>query len=186
MERTHVTRQQIDDALPALRDAPKNQGTLDLIVRRPETEKREVLEEGKLDLDVGLVGDNWKTRGSKKTKDGSAHPEMQLNVMGRRILEFIAQAPDRWQLAGDQLIVDLDLSVENLPPGTRLEVGSAVIEVTAEPHTGCKKFVQRFGIDAMKFVNSPIGKELRMRGLNAKVVTPGTIRTGDVVRKMPP
>jgi hypothetical protein len=164
--------------------SPKDAGALELIVRRPRVGEREVLEEGRLDLAEGLVGDSWKERGSSRTPDGSPHPDMQLNVMNSRVLALVAQDKERWRLAGDQLIIDLDLSDENLPPGTRLSLGSAVIEVTDLPHTGCQKFVARFGLDAMRFVNSPAGKRLRLRGLNARVVRPGVIRVGDVVRKV--
>ncbi len=116
--------------------------------------------------------------------DGSSHPDMQLNLMNTRVIALVAQDEARWSLAGDQLYVDLDLSKENLPAGTQLALGSAVIEVTDQPHTGCQKFVSRFGADAMKFVNSPVGKELCLRGINARVVHPGTIRAGDVVKKL--
>jgi hypothetical protein len=157
---------------------------LELIVCRPNVGERNVLAEGRLDLIEGLAGDNWQARGSRQRTDGSAHPEMQLNVMNARAAALVAQHKDRWALAGDQLYVDLDLSEANLPPGTRLAIGAAEIEVTAPPHTGCAKFVERFGLDAMKFVNSPVGKALHLRGINAKVVRPGVIRVGDVVRKV--
>ena len=132
----------------------------------------------------GLVGDSWRTRGSSRTPDGSAHPNMQLNIMNARVIALVAQDKDRWQLAGDQLFIDLDLSAENLPAGTQLSLGAAVIEVSPQPHTGCQKFVARFGLDAVKFVNSAVGKELHLRGINAKVIQSGTIRVGDVVRKI--
>ena len=119
------------------------------------------------------------------TVDGSPHPEMQINVMNVRVTALVAQQPDRWALAGDQLYVDLDLSAANLPPGTRLALGSAIIEVSAEPHTGCGQFVQRFGVDAQKFVNSPIGRQMNLRGINAKVVQSGIVCVGDIVRKVP-
>jgi MOSC domain-containing protein YiiM len=109
---------------------------------------------------------------------------MQLNLINARLIALLAQDKARWPLAGDQLYVDLDLSEENLPPGTRLTIGAAVIEVTDQPHTGCKKFAARFGADAVKFVNSPEGKALHLRGINAKVVQGGTIRAGDTVRKI--
>lgn len=142
---------------------------------------REVVDPAELSLAEGLVGDTWSKRGSNRTTDGSSHPDMQLNIMGSRTIALLAQSPERWALAGDQLYVDLDLSEANLPPGTQLMIGSAVVEVTPQPHTGCGKFVERFGLDAMKFVNSPLGRSLRLRGLNARVVKPGTIRAGDSV-----
>lgn len=179
-----LTTAQLEAGLEDVRRSPRDVGSLELIVRRPAVEAREELSEGELSLREGLVGDNWATRGCRLTADGSAHPEMQLNVMNARVIALVAQDRARWALAGDELFVDLDLSEENLPPGTRLSLGSAVIEVTAQPHTGCKKFVARFGVDAMQFVNSPLGRQLRLRGLNAKVVKPGVIRVGDVVRKL--
>jgi hypothetical protein len=142
------------------------------------------LETGELDLIEGLVGDIWKIRGSSRTADGSSHPDMQLNIINSRVAALVAQNEKRWQLAGDQLYIDLDLSDKNLPAGTHLAIGSAIVEVTAQPHNGCRKFVERFGLDAMKFVNSPLGKQLRLRGINAKVVQAGTIRTNDIVMKI--
>ena len=180
----HLTMEELEGGLGVIRQAPADDGLLELIVRRPHTEEREVLEEGALDIAEGLVGDNWRARGSSATSDGSAHPDMQLNIMSSRAAALVAQDPERWQLAGDQLFIDIDLSSENLPAGTRLAIGSAVVEVTSIPHNGCKKFVARFGLDAMKFVNSPVGKQLHLRGINAKVVQSGTIRVGDRARKM--
>lgn len=180
----HRTTADLEAALDHLRAAPADGGRVELVVRRPGTGEREILEEGALDTVEGLVGDNWSTRGSRQTPDGAAHPEMQLNVINARLSSLVAVDPDRRALAGDQLHVDLDLSEENLPPGTRLALGTAVIEVTAQPHTGCAKFVERFGRDAMRFVNSPLGRQLRLRGLNAKVVVAGTVRPGDEIRKV--
>lgn len=184
MSDKHLTMAELEAGLDKIRQSPKDEGVLNLIVRRPEPESREVLTVGELDLTEGLFGDSWIKRGSSRTEDGSSHPDMQLNVMNSRVIALVAQDKERWQLAGDQLFVDMDLSEENLPPGTQLSLGSATIEVTNQPHTGCKKFVARFGLDAMKFVNSPVGKELHLRGINARVVQPGTIQVGDVVRKI--
>jgi hypothetical protein len=181
----HLTALELEAGLDHIRQAPRDLGTLELIVRRPAENEREVLDHGVLDLTVGLVGDTWRSRGSRHTADGRASPDCQINMMNVRATALVAQSKDRWPLAGDQLYVDFDLSESNAPPGTQLAIGEeAVLEITPPPHTGCKKFTSRFGLDAMKFVNSPVGRELHLRGVNAKVVRGGTIRTGDAVRKL--
>ncbi|MEM7139907.1 MAG: MOSC domain-containing protein [Actinomycetota bacterium] len=179
----HRTTDELDAALDHIRASPA-EGTLELIVQRPQVNERVVLDAAELNADEGLAGDSWNQRGSKRTDDGGPHPDMQLNIMNSRILELIAGSPDRMPLAGDQLIVDMDLSDANLPFWTKLAIGDAVIEVTDQPHTGCAKFGERFGMDAARFVNSEVGKELHLRGINARVVTPGTIRQGDQIRKL--
>jgi hypothetical protein len=181
----HLSMAELEAALDTIRQSPKDHGVLDLIVRRPRIGARDVLEEGELDPVVGLVGDTWSTRGSRRSADGGPHPEMQLNIMNARVVALVAQDKTRWPLAGDQLFVDMDLSEANLPAGTRLQIGTSVIEVTAEPHTGCGKFVERFGVDAATFVNSLERKDLHLRGINAKVVQRGTIRVGDRLTKLP-
>ena len=174
----------LEAGLPEILASPGDEGVVKMIVRRPGVGEREVVESGELDLAEGLVGDNWRVRGSRQTEDGRAHPEMQLNLMNSRVIALVAGSRDRWPLAGDQLFVDLDLSKENLPAGTRLAMGSAIVEVTSVPHLGCRKFVARFGLEAMKFVNSRRGKKLCLRGINAKVVKPGRVSTGDRVRRL--
>lgn len=182
-EMHHLSLAELETALDHIRQAPKDGGSVEMIVRRPQVDARETLDAGELNLLDGLAGDSWKTRPTSRTSDASPHPETQLTLMNARVASLVAQSKERWPLAGDQLFVDLDLSVDNLPPGTRLAIGSAVIEVTAEPHLGCKKFAARFGADAVKFVNSPVGKELRMRGINAKVIQAGSVRVGDLAKK---
>jgi hypothetical protein len=181
---THLTMAELEAGLPGILESPATEGRLELIVRRPRVDEREVLDVGELDLVEGLVGDTWRVRPSSRTSTARAHPDMQLNLMNARTIALVAQSKERWPLAGDQLFVDLDLSEANLPPWTKLAIGGAIVEVTDQPHTGCGKFVARFGVDAMKFVNSAEGRRLRLRGLNARVVQPGTIRTGDAVRKL--
>jgi MOSC domain-containing protein YiiM len=172
----HVERQVLDHGIEEVCRSPKEAGTVELIVRRPAEEEREILDEAELDPVEGVVGDRWHG-------GGSGHPDRQLTLMNARSAALIAQTRERWPLAGDQLYVDLDLSGARLPPGTRLEVGSAVVEITAEPHLGCGKFSRRFGVDALKFVNSDVGRELNLRGVNARVVTAGAVRTGDAIRR---
>ena len=183
-EAPQLAPEALEAGLDHIRRSPQVEGTLDLIVRRPNAGAREVLQAGELDVAHGLVGDTWSTRGSSRTPRGASHLDMQLNIMNARVIDLLAQDRSRWALAGDQLFVDLDLSAANLPAGTRLAVGSALVEVTAQPHTGCRKFADRFGLAAMKFVNTPTGRQLNLRGINAKVVQGGAIRVGDPVRKL--
>ena len=178
----YVTEDQLEANLGYISQAPKESGRLDLIVCRPSVDEREVLSEGTLDLLIGLVGDTWSSRGSSSSSNGSPHPDAQLTVMNSRVIAVLTQTKERWPLAGDQLFVDMDLSSANLPPGAWLKIGTAVIEITAKAHTGCAKFAQRFGPAALRFVNAPTRKELHLRGVNAKVIQPGAIRTGDSVK----
>lgn len=174
------TVQTLDPRLTEIRAAPGDHGRLELIVRRPAVDEREIAEEAILDPDRGLLGDRWETHAAGSTL---AYLSAQLTVMSTRVLAAIEPDRERWPLAGDQLFVDLDLSVENLPAGSRLAIGSAVIEVSETPHTGCAKFGARFGSDALRWINSPTGRAYRMRGLNARIVEAGTVRVGDVVRR---
>jgi MOSC domain-containing protein YiiM len=174
----------LEAGLDEIRSSPKQDGRVVLICRRSETEQREVVDEAVLDTTEGLVGDNWLTRGSSSTNDGSANRDMQLTLMNARSAALIAGTPERRQLAGDQFFIDLDLSVDNLPPGTRLKLGEAIVEITAIPHRGCGKFSSRFGVDALKFVNSPTGRQLNLRGVNARIVEGGLVRPGDTITKL--
>ena len=179
----HLTTEQLQAGLAHITASPSDRGTLDLIVRRPATGEREAIDVGALDPADGLVGDSWRRRAGFDFGDDPSYADTQVTLMNSRVIALIAQDVSRWALAGDQLFVDFDLSRANLPPGTQLALGTSILEVSAEPHTGCRKFVTRFGLDAMKFVNSPLGTDLRLRGLNARVVRGGTIRLGDVIAK---
>lgn len=179
-----LSQAELEAGIDAIKSSPADNGTVRKIVCRPGVDERRELQEAQLDLAEGLVGDNWRRKGYRKTADGSAHPDMQLNLMNARAIALIARTDERWQLAGDQFYVDLDLSPDNLPPGTRLQIGAAIIEVTAEPHLGCSKFAARFGRDAALFVNSDAGKALNLRGINAKVVQPGKVVTGSRISKL--
>jgi MOSC domain-containing protein YiiM len=179
---TQRSAEELTAGLAEVGRSPVGTGTVELIVRRPAVEEREVVDTADLDLEVGLVGDNWSTRGSA----GSPDPARQLTLMNARAAALVAVDTARWPLAGDQLYVDLHLGGAELPPGTRVAIGeSAVIEVSAAPHTGCAKFSARFGVDALRVVNSPEGRALNMRGINARVITPGTIRRGDTLQVSP-
>ena len=178
----HLSPAELEAGLDHLRAAPRDVGVVELIVRRPAVEAREVVETAELDVEDGLVGDSWRTRG--RSGGRPANTKAQVTVMNVRSTALVAGDRERWPLAGDQLYVDFDLSGEHVPPGTRLAVGSAVIEVTDDPHAGCKKFSSRFGLDALVFVNSQEGRALNLRGINTRVVQAGTVRVGDAIRRL--
>jgi MOSC domain-containing protein YiiM len=180
----HVTTRQMEAGLDLIRASPPDAGTVELIARRPRDGERDIVEEATVDVDVGVVGDNWSTRPNRHTPGGGPDSLAQITLMNARAVALFARAAERWPLAGDQLYVDFDLSETNVPAGTRLAIGTAVIEVTEKPHNGCAKFRHRFGEDALRFVNSPIGKSLHLRGINTKVVRSGVVRHGDTIRKL--
>jgi hypothetical protein len=180
----HLTLADLEKGIDEVLLSPLDVGVLEMIVARPGVGKRKVLAEGVLDESKGLIGDSWSTRGSGWRGSRPPDPENQINVMNYRFALLIAGTRDRVPLAGDQLYVDLDLGRANVPPGTRIAVGSAVIEVTPPPHLGCKKFVERFGVEAMKFANSDFGREHGLRGVNARIITGGPINVGDIVTKV--
>ena len=177
----HLAYQHLEQSLGYIRDSPADHGVVVLVVRRPAVGMRELPAEALLDPAAGLAGDNWLVRGSKNTPDGSAEPQRQVTVMNARVADLVAGGPDRMPLAGDQLYVDFDISVDNLPAGSLRAVGEAVLVVSEAPHLGCAKFVERFGADAMRFVNSRVGRQLRLRGMNARVLQRGSVRPGDLV-----
>lgn len=180
---THFTLEHLQTQLEYIQQSPKETGRVELIVRRPGTEEREVIPQGRLIVSAGLEGDNWQARGSAATPDGSANPETEITLMNARVIHALTQDETRWALAGDQFFVDFDLSEENIPAGSRLIIGSAILEVSATPHNGCKKFSERFGLDGLKFISMAEYKPLRMRGINAKIIQAGEVKQGDIIRK---
>lgn len=175
------TMDQLISAIAQVKQAPRDQGTVELLVCRPEQGQRKVLQQAELDTDQGLLGDNWFARGHKK---GPANTDMQINIMNVRVIAALSDDKTRWPLAGDQLYVDFDISKQNLPAGSHIQVGSAVLEVTHEPHLGCQKFSERFGKNAVMWVNSDEGKALNLRGINAKVIKSGEVSTGGSIYKL--
>jgi hypothetical protein len=181
---THQNMETLEAGLSDVLQTPEDNGTLELIVARPAASERIVLEEGRLTAHDGLEGDNWRQRMIGRAEDVEPDPENQVTLMNVRVVRLLDADRTRWPLAGDQLYVDLSLSEDNVPPGQRLQIGEAIVEVSALPHTGCKMFAERFGVAAIKFVNSPEGSQLHLRGVNAKVIQDGAIRTGDRVTKV--
>jgi MOSC domain-containing protein YiiM len=180
----YLTMEELEAGLDHIRQAPTAQGILRMIVRRPSVDEREMLQAGELSTEEGLVGDTWNVRVNAHSKDGRANVNKQITIMNARSVALLAQSEERWPLAGDQLYVDMDLSDDNIPPGTQLAIGSAIVQVSPDPHSGCNKFSARFGVEAMKFVNSPEGKRLHLRGINTRVIQAGIIQVGDAVRKV--
>jgi MOSC domain len=179
------TFEELESMIDGIREAPSEMGVVELIVRRPAVGEREVVNEARLDVVEGLVGDTWRARGNRHGPDGSADPRAQLTVVNARAAAAVAGDVARWPLAGDQIYADLDIGIEHLPAGTRLTIGDAEIEVSETPHTGCAKFSARFGEDALRFVSTPEGRRLRLRGMNARIVTSGTVRVGDPISVRP-
>lgn len=177
---------ELELGIDEIKESPKDNGLIEMIVRRPETETREIINSCEISLVNGLEGDNWKARGSSSTPDNSADPEAQITLMNSRVIQLLSGDKENWQWAGDQFFVDMDLGIENLPPHSRIQIGSVILEISATPHTGCKKFSGRFGVEALAFISTPLGKSLRMRGVNAKVIQAGQIKVGDVIRKVSP
>ena len=180
----HLSLDELQDGLPGILQSPKDRGVLRAIVIRPETDARVSLPQCQLSPEGGVHGDNWAQGCWMSLPDGRPHPDVQVTIMNARTIALIAQAEERWPLAGDNLFADLDLSGENLAAGTRLSVGSALLEITAVPHNGCKKFAGRFGLDATRFVNSRDGKRLHLRGIYARVVERGVVTVGDAIEKL--
>ncbi len=180
----HLSLEDLQTGLNELGESPLNNGTLEMIVCRPSSGERHILEQAELSLIDGLIGDNWRMRGSKSTPDGSADLSAQITIMNSRVIQSITQDRSLWSLAGDQLFIDLDFGRENLPTGQRLAISTAILEVSEVPHNGCAKFTERFGSGATHFVNSPEGRQSQRRGINMRVVQAGTIRAGDKVSKI--
>ena len=184
MTTRHLSLDELRQGLDEIRQSPKDRGVLKAIVIRPETDARVSLQRCELSPDGGVHGDSWAKGCWMSLPDGRPHPDVQVAIMNARTIALIAKEEARWPLAGDNLFVDLDLSEGNLPPGTRLSVGSALLEITDVPHKGCKKFVERFGVDATRFVNARDGLRLHLRGIYARIVEPGAVAVGDTVAKL--
>ena len=182
MSTAHRPLTELVAALDHVRAAPRDGGTIAFIVRRPEPTVREILDVAELDPVQGMIGDRWVSSPSKRTPDGRANPEQQLTLMNVRAIAALAERSE-WPLAGDQLYVDFDISEQNLPAGSELAIGNALVVISAVPHTGCAKFTARFGSDATKWVNSDDGLALRLRGVNARILRGGSVRIGDSLRR---
>jgi len=179
-----LSEAQLNLGLDHIQNSPNDDGVLEMIVIRPGENERVVLDKSLVSSKLGVHGDNWAIKCWKTLPDGSPHPEVQIAITNSRSIGLLAQDKARWSLAGDNLYVDFNLSDENLRAGQRLAIGTAILEITTHAHNGCKKFNARFGADAVKFVNSPIGKKLHLRGIYAKVVQDGVIQVGDRIRKV--
>lgn len=180
----HLTRAELQAGLPHILDSPKDDGVLEAIVIRPASGERHDLQSCEISLEGGAHGDHWAKGCWMSTEDGKPHPDVQICIMNARCIALVAHERARWPLAGDNLLIDIDLRPENLPPGQRVAIGTAIIEISPVSHTGCESFVERYGRAAVVFVNAPKGKALRLRGVYARVVQDGRVTVGDRVVKV--
>lgn len=171
----------LETILEDVRNSPTEVGKILLIAVRPANGERLVVDQARMSTETGLEGDNWLDRSADKD-NVSRHN--QLTLMNSRFADAITPDGKGWELAGDQLYVDFDISLENAPAGTLLQVGGATIRISEEPHTGCAKFVRRFGREMLKMTQTDVGKDLRLRGVNASVIESGTVCTGDSIRRV--
>ncbi len=180
----HLSREELEAALPETLPSPADNGTLDAIIVRPDKGERLDVNSVRISLAGGLEGDHWAKGCWMSTEAGEPHPDVQICMMNSRFINLIAGSRDNWPPAGDNFFVDLDLGPDNLQPGQKLAVGSAIVEITDTPHLGCDKFIERYGRDACVFVNTGEGKRLRLRGIYARVVQDGTVSVGDRLVKV--
>jgi len=180
----HLTRDELMAGLPEILAAPQDEGILRAIVIRPTKGERIERDSNEMSFAQGMHGDHWANGCWKTTADGKPHPDVQICIMNARCIQLIAQDHANWARAGDNLFIDMDLTPRNTPPGTRLRIGAAIIEVTDTPHNGCAAFIERYGRDACVFVNMGEGGRLRLRGIYARVVQDGRVSVGDKVVKL--
>lgn len=174
-----VTVNELEYNLPYILSSPKDEGRIENIIVRRKKNERELRKEVFLSQERGVEGDRW-----FDLSKGEPDPRRQLTIINSRLIKLLAQNDERMQLAGDNLITDLDLSESNLPVGQRLTIGDVMVEIADVPHTGCSKFAERFGKDAVEFINAPERSSLRLRGVYAKFLNSGLIHVGDIIKKI--
>lgn len=180
----HLTRADLEAGVDGIRQSPADHGRVAAVVVRPSVNERLDLDECELSPERGVHGDQWANDCWLKLPDGTPHPDVQVAIMNARCIALLAVTRERWSLAGDNLFVDLDLSADNLPAGQRLAIGGTILEITSQAHNGCRKFLERYGQDAVSFVNSAVGRQLHLRGVYARVMQGGSVRVGNMITKV--
>jgi MOSC domain-containing protein YiiM len=171
------TMDQLEAAWTSEPPAPRDDGSVRLICVRKGGGIHETPGEIEITAHHGLQGDRWSQRDPHADPDGAT----AVTLMNVFVAELVGDGEQPLDAAGDNLLIDLDIGTDALPPGSRLTIGEAVLRVSEQPHTGCSTFRDKFGLDALRWVSTPDGRARRLRGVNCSVVRAGIVRVGDPI-----
>jgi hypothetical protein len=172
-------------ALPFVMAAPADNAPVRQLCFRPDRHARSFPDQLALTRAAGIPGDRWLAEPWLRLPDGAPDPDIQVSILPARVLDLIWKPGDTAPHPGDPIIADMDLSLANLPPGTLVQAGSAVLRVSALFNDGCVKWKARYGADAKDWITAPGHPALRLRGILCAVVQDGAVRIGDRLQKLP-